>query len=118
MLSREQILSGVAAPLVKEVMVPEWGGSVFVRVMNAAERDKFEVATNASRVNFRARLAVAVVCDEKGQKLFTEADMLALGQQPGTALDRILLAATELNQFTAADIEKLEKNSEPAPQDD
>jgi hypothetical protein len=110
-LTRYAILSADDRPL-REVSVPEWGGSLFVRMMTAGERDAFEASqgTDPHR-DLRARLAVATVCDGDGQLLFAAADVPALTAKSGRALDRIFAAAARHNGITAADVEELRKNS-------
>jgi len=118
-LTREQILD--AHDLKKiEVKVPEWGGSVFVKTLTATERDRFESAiyhhkTKIKIANVRARLAALAVIDEKGVRLFTPDDIVALGKKSATALDRVFQAACKLNKMTPDDVEELEKNSASIP---
>lgn len=113
MLSKDNILSASDLPN-EEVPVPEWGGSVFVRTMSGIERDAFEQSIVDSKkrglVNVRARLAVQVVCDSAGSRIFTDADADALGRKSGKALDRIFDVAQRLSGIGAKDVESLEKN--------
>ena len=74
-LTKDQILA--AEDLGKElVSVPEWGGHVYVKVMNGAERDAWEAsivgATGSQRnlQNIRARLVALTACDGGGLRLF------------------------------------------------
>ena len=113
LLSREAILS--AEDLDRErVHVPEWGGDVYVRVMTAAERDLWESELYEARQkglplkNVRARLAVRVLVDENGQRLFSDDDAAALGAKSGRALDRIFEAASRLNRLGIEDMEAIE----------
>lgn len=115
-LSREDILS-TGSVKVEKISVPEWGGDVFIRVMESAERDAFEAASlerkGASKMaNIRARLAAIVLCDESGKRLFADADAPALGKKLASALDRVFEAASKLNRLSKEDVEELEKNSE------
>jgi len=108
---RDQILCACDLP-VKEVKVPEWGCTVYVKMMTAQERDRFEAAQMASPMSdVRARVAVATICDEAGNLLFKDADIPALNGKSARALDRIFAASTKHNGITAADIEELKKNS-------
>ncbi len=117
-LSRAAILAANDRPLTP-VDVPEWGGSVFVRVMSGAERDSYESglvgADGKSRDmrNLRARLVVRVACDEAGARLFADEDADALGSKNADALDRIFTAAVRLNQIGAAQVADLGKDSAP-----
>lgn len=118
MLSRDVILS-VDDRKIERVAVPEWGGDVCVRVMSGAERDSFESQMLARKggadVSIRAPLAAVTLCDEAGRRLFTPADVEALGEKSGTALDRVFNAAIRINAMGKADVEALEKNSGSAP---
>ena len=116
MLTRDQILSVVPALPRQAVPVPEWHGSVNVRVLTGAERDRLEVEwEQTKRVNFRARLALYTVCDDTGKNLFQPQDLAVLAIQPTTVLSRIADVAFPLNRFTKEDVEELEKNSETDP---
>ncbi len=119
-LTKQQILS--ADDCKKErIDVPEWGGEVYIRVMTGAERDMFEAGLYGSdnyngsgKMNFknvRAKLATLTLCDESGNRLFTDADMVTLGTKSAAALDRVFSAAQKLNGFTDQDVEDLAKNS-------
>lgn len=116
MLSRDSILNKPPQFPREEVPVPEWGGSVMVRCLSGAERDKLEVEWESTRrVNFRARLVAYATCDDQGKPLFLPNDIPSLGQQPASALSRICDVAFRLNAFTRADVEELEKNSGTDP---
>ena len=88
--------------------VPEWGGTVRVRMMTGTERDAFEAGTvtrhgkkiETNLVNIRARLVALCVIDETGARLFSEADAVALGQKSGAALNRVFSEAKQLNALT------------------
>ena len=107
LLGREQILGAVDLPTV-DVDVPEWGGTVRVRMMTGVERDAFEAATitrhgkkiEQNLANIRARLVALCVVDEKGGRLFSEADAEALGKKSAAALNRVFAAAQQLNALT------------------
>ena len=107
LLGRDQILTAQDLPTV-DVEVPEWGGTVRVRMMTGGERDAFEAGTitrhgkkiEQNLVNIRARLVALCVVDEKGQRLFSEADAAALGQKSAAALNRVFNAAQQLNALT------------------
>jgi hypothetical protein len=122
MLSREQILAAADLPR-EEVLIPEWGGTVWVRTLSAAERDAFEAASVQARgkdrsvnlANLRARLAVLCLVDEQGQRLFTDTDAVALGQKSAKALAKVYDVAARLNGLSADDVEELAKNSASGP---
>ena len=114
MLNAETILA--AADLPREmVTVPEWGGMVYVRTMTGGERDAWELSlTDGEKRNLsnvRARLAVLVMVDEFGARLFRDDQADALGEKSAAALDRIFDVAIRLNKLSQQDVEDLEKNS-------
>lgn len=115
MLTRDQILS-VSDSRRIEVQVPEWGGSVFVRSITAAERDAFESEQwdpDEKRMDFtnqRARYCALCVCDDRGSRLFTSDDAIALGAKSSAALDRVYNAAVKLNRADAESAVESEKN--------
>lgn len=119
-LTKETILAADDLPR-QEVLVPEWGGSVWVRTMTAGERDAWELSgmkgDTFRRENIRARLAVVTVTDEQGALLFGETDIDALGKKSAAALDRVMGVAMKLNGLSKDDVEDLVGNSEPGQSD-
>ena len=109
-LLRDQILASTDLPKT-EVDVPEWGGSVFVRVMSGAERDAFEVAHQLSaKDNVRARLVAFCACDAAGVLLFSPDDVDDLGNTSAAALDRLFAVAVKINRLSKKDVDELQKN--------
>ena len=104
--------------ITEDVDVPEWGGTVRVRSISGAERDAFEqaivtrrgknVQTNLS--NIRAKMSALCLVDESGQRLFTDADVVALGQKSAAALDRVFGVAQRLSGLTDKDVDELAEN--------
>jgi hypothetical protein len=124
-LTKAQILAADDLPR-KQVDVPEWGGSVFVRTMSGTERDAWEMSLvefrEGQRIehleNVRAKLVAFTAIDESGARLFTDSDVLALGRKSAKALDRVYEAAQELNRLDRRSIEGDLKNSGPGPSGD
>jgi hypothetical protein len=111
-LSREGILSQSPILPREELEIPEWGGSIFVRMLSASERDQLEIQwERTKRVHFRARLVYYCACTAEGADLFREEDIPILGAQPTSAVARICDLAFKINKFTKDDVEELEKNS-------
>lgn len=116
-LNRDQILE--SSDLTTETLnVPEWGGDVIVSAMTGEARDAWEQSlvtadggkARANLENIRARLVIATVVDEAGNRLFSEADIPYLGRKSGAALERVCKVAQRLNALTAADVEQLKGN--------
>jgi len=120
LLTKEQILKANDLPT-ETVPVPEWGGSVNVRTMTGREKDvltsRYISAKEGDRpsVPFGVNLAATCICDEKGNRLFTDAEIEVLGGKSAAALDRVNEVAGRLNRLTKEERERLEKNSGAAP---
>ena len=105
------------------VSVPEWGGDVRICSMSGEQRDRYEQSLFASRgadaaanlANIRARLAAYSIVDDAGVLVFSEDDIVALGQKSAAALDRVVEAARKLSALSEQDIDELKKPSEPGP---
>lgn len=105
------------------VPVPEWGGDVYVKGMNGAERDKFEGSLVVLRgkdkqmnmTNIRAKLASMTICDDKGKRLFNENDVQALSQKSAAALQRVFVVAQKLSRISDDDVEELAEELKTDP---
>jgi hypothetical protein len=115
-LTREEILNTKTTTGTRTVAIPEWGGTFYVRVMSARERDRFETEhlrlkeAGHETENFRARLCVTCLCDESGARVFQDADANAIGDQSADILQRVFDVASPLNGFSPKDVEELTKN--------
>lgn len=121
MLTRDNILGADDLPR-EEVAIPEWGGTAWVRAVMADELDAFEASclngsSKPSLKNLRAKFCAMVLCDSEGNRLFHDADAIALGKKSAAALDRIFAVGQRLNKRTKEDVEELLKNSESVPSD-
>ena len=113
MLDRQAILSASDISLA-EVKVPEWGGSVWVRVMDGRARDALDAflaraidksGKLANPQGMRTLVVRLTVCDEAGNALFSEQDDDALANKSSVVLDRIFHAAARLNGISDSAIE-------------
>jgi hypothetical protein len=103
-------------------------GYVFVREMTGHEKDVWEqsmlkqkpsgnknkgVEYETTLEDFRAKLAVVTVCDEKGDLVFEPGDVKNLSKMMSASnLEKIVETAQRLNAITTADKEEILKNSE------
>lgn len=112
-LTAEQILAADDAGLL-EVPVPEWGGSVYVRVMSVGERDSYERMWIGKREtgvdNFRTEYLARVLCDEKGKLLFTRDQMDKLAAKSGAVMGRLFDAAMKHNYMQEDAVEQAGKS--------
>ena len=110
-LSRDAILAVKDTELVA-VEIPEWQGTAYIRPMTGKERDAYDLETvgNGKPENMRARMAVRVICDEKGERIFKDSDAEMLGNKSATALDRVYRAMERQNKLGATEIEEAKKD--------
>lgn len=129
LLTADQILAADDMPT-EDVEVPEWKGTVRIRMLSGAERDRFEASiaqqkgksTKANLENLRARLVAKCAIGEDGKRLFSDSQAVALGQKSAAALDRVFEAARKLNRMTDDDVAELtedfpEEDGEPSSSD-
>ena len=124
-LKRDDILK-VQDIRVEKVHVPEWGGDVYIKGMNGMERDAFEASvvqmrgkgTNVDMSNIRAKLAAQTICDENGERLFTDADIKALGKKSASALQRVFEVAQKLSGIGDDAIQELTEGLKVNPLED
>lgn len=118
LLSKDQALAAQDLHF-ETVSVPEWDGEIRLRSMSGSERDAYEQSFFADRgadgkvAHVRARLVAACAVDAEGNRLFSDADIVALGAKSASALDRLFAAASKLNAVSAADVEALGKGLPP-----
>ena len=111
---RDQILE--ANDSVREaVEVPEWGLTVWVTNISAADRVKWESSipsTNgkANLVGLKERFLVSCLVDEEGNRIFNDSDADALGAKSSIAVDRLWQVADRLNAVSDKQIESAEEN--------
>lgn len=130
-MSKKRVLAAAAGALIgreailaakdlktERVPVPEWGNGaeVIVSEFSAEARDEFWAGVAQERgkqnlKNIRARLAVLVIVDETGQRVFGDEDARAVGAKSAIALNRIWNVATRLNGLTVEVEAAVEKNS-------
>lgn len=127
-LSKDQILNSHDIT-VETLPVPEWGGEICVKTLTAEERDFIEAAvikinprtgqpSEAKMENLRALVAFYGICDETGERLFTDKkDIELLKKKSAAALDRVVARIQAMSAMSPADIENLTaelKNDQPA----
>lgn len=116
-LGRDAILARKSVPL-KQQRVEAFGGTVIVQEMRAREKDEYEQSMVAGKGknqavnirNGRAKLVVLSVVDEAGKRIFTDADVVLLGELPVADIDRICEAAQALSAVSDEDIQNIASN--------
>ena len=110
-LSASQILAANDTK-VEPVDVPEWGGTVYVRVLRGTDRDQFEEWVNKEKDKaVRCRFLVVSLCDDQGKLLFTPDQVAALGEKSGDVLARVFDKAWDINYLSAKSVDELGKGS-------
>ena len=119
-LTADEILNVSDIPEPTRVSVPEWGGDghVYVKVMGGDERDEYEM-TRVKKVRKEyendfssqtAKLLACCLCDEGGDRLFSQAQMKDLAKKNGVVLERLEKIASEINRLGIAGVKDAEKN--------
>lgn len=87
------------------VEVPEWGSAgqpAQVRIRKIGLFLRWHIrslAARGRRQNLRARCCIYFLSDAEGHALLRSADLAALSQKSGTALDRVFSAGLKLNDL-------------------
>lgn len=111
-LSKAKILAAEDTKISEAISVPEWGGDVFCKTLTGTERDAFEDAYAESKMKaFRSRFLVLTLCDEKGERLFADADAAELGKKSSIVLNRLFEVCWKFNAFTNEAVEALGEGS-------
>lgn len=111
MLSRDSILSAKDFDY-KDIEVPEWGGTVRLRGLSAAERDNFEanLAQTQDLSNLRSRLVVLALIDEEGNRLFKDSEAKALGEKNALVIMRLFEIVRDLSGMSDEDLQEAQGN--------
>lgn len=114
MLNRDSILQAQDMKTA-DVEVPEWSGTVRVRMLSAAERfavnDAATVNGKFDPTRFQTTLIECTAIDEAGARLFQDGDAAALAGKSAAAITRVFNAAATLNGQNGAAVDDAEKNS-------
>jgi hypothetical protein len=103
---------------VEKIVVPEWGGDYYIRIISGADRDAFEDSYADQKMkSFRVRFLVLALCDEAGERIFADSDVSELSQKSAIVINRVFEAAWKANAFTQEAVDALGEDS-PAGQSD
>jgi hypothetical protein len=123
MALRDKIFDAEDRPVDRSEDVPEWGVTVWFRVMTGTARDEFEGATLrnmrgdevVSTTGIRSMLLVSTLVDEQGAAVFTKQDIRKLEGKNSVVLHRLAEIAKTVNSIAKDSIDDAEKNSESDP---
>ena len=112
-LTADQILAADDLGLLK-VNVKEWGGEVYIRVMTVGELDAYQREWVGKRdtgvENFRTKFLARCLCDQAGQRLFSDEQIESLAAKSAKVVGRLFDKAAAHNAITEKDVEELAKN--------
>ena len=99
----------------EEVEVPEWGFRLRVRSLTGTERDAFEASLLQTRGrdreinlrNMRAKLVAQSVRKADDSRVFSDAQVEALGKKNAAALQRVFRVAQRLSGLAEDEVEEL-----------
>lgn len=113
---RDQILNANDRKTAK-VETPEWGGHVYVRTLSAAELRGYQANLKAveDQATKDGLMAVTIMCDEQGNRIFSDDDAALLAGKNSKVLDRIAGAFAKLNAITDEQVDAIQKNSSTPP---
>lgn len=109
MLTKEQILGKDDSHILK-LEIPEWDGYVYVRAFSLGERQLLfqDVKDKDPLISF-VNIIAAGVCNEKGERLFSEDEAKLLISKNAAALQRCKEAIWEINGLNL-EVEAVKKN--------
>ena len=122
-LSREELIAR-ATLRIEEVAVPQWDTTVRVRELSAIDKDKLQMSmvdmskvgengasdgavSQSSLIGIRAKLVCYCVVDEDGERIFTDADLPAIGEMPAEPLEPIFDVAMRLSGMSKKEQKKI-----------
>ena len=110
-LSRADILKG---PDLISVDMPEWGGAVLLRPLSAKAAMAI-IGDDQRQSAVAAKLIVASLVDESGERLFSDDDVAVVEDLDAKAVLRLSREIMRLNGLGGDDIERTAGESEPSP---
>lgn len=123
-LSREDFLAPDERRI-KDVYLPVRRKWVKIRSLFEHEKEAYEASlrdkngdvTNESAKASRRRLIALCLCDAKGNRVLSDADVDAMRDKDGTDLAYLQEECQVFCGFKKGEIDAIEKNSEPVPAD-
>lgn len=123
-LTKDQILAADDLAT-EEVEVPEWGGKVLVQELGGTDANAYQmslltikdgkvVGMNLDGAPVRL-VAMSIVDPTTRRRMFTDAEVEALGRKSAKALDRVNGVAQRLSAVGDDELRETVKNSEATP---
>lgn len=102
-LTRDQILSARRGRKPTALEVPEWGGTVYIRVLSA--EDQLAIADSDGGVT-PVKVLVACLVDENGERLFSGEDATELGKEDFPVILRVFAEVARLNGLSSKELDE------------
>lgn len=116
LLSKDAILASHDLAT-EDVEVPEWGGTVRLRLLTGTERarvedDVLEARNKGKEVAlFKLRVLALCLVDDAGNRLFTDAELGQLGKKSANVIESLFKRCQQANGLGGDAVEEEEKNS-------
>lgn len=113
-MTLRETLAALSERKIVRLEEPGWPGPILIREMTGRERDAFEAWLikadgSINREDYRGRFALAVMCDEGGERLAGE-DLELVASVASSVLDVVVERARKLNWLGAEGIEAAKGN--------
>lgn len=107
-LTREDILAAIAkrSKEVTPVEVPEWGGSVFIRRLSAADAERSGMTADDKSPEMISKVLAASLTDETGTVLFSATDMKALTEADLAVSARVFAECVKVNGLSSTELDE------------
>lgn len=95
---------------VGKVETPEWKSNPITYIRSLTALEAVQVQDLADDKNIHGKFAALVICDESGDRLFTDDDAVALGGKSRPVMERIMAKAMKHNGIGEDDQDETAKN--------
>jgi hypothetical protein len=102
-LTREQILASRHDRKPVPFDVPEWGGTIWLRVLSAA--DQLAISEGLEARNVPLRVLVTCIVDDEGNRIFADDDADELAKEDFPIIMRVFGQAAKLNGLSNVELE-------------
>jgi hypothetical protein len=108
-LTRDEIIAAIAARKVETttVEVPEWGGAVQLRRMDAADLEAIGLMSGEPTDDMPVRVLAACICDDEGNPLFGVKKLKELEAADAVVVLRLFAECAKLNGLMTAELEEM-----------
>lgn len=109
MLNKKQILKW--KPSLTEVEVKDWGGSVYMRQLSAAQVLHIQTIEE-DRALLMQTLALSSIVNDDGSPMFEDCDKQFLADQPASVYNDLVAGFLKANHLNVGSYEEIKKNSD------